>query len=248
MSDLSWLDQSSIDFPPTERALDDPNGLLAVGGDLSPERLIQAYRKGIFPWYNEGQPILWWSPSPRMVLYPDQMHTGRTLRKLAKKKLFTVTVDQAFREVIDRCATVSRNGELGTWITEEMADAYAHMHEIGIAHSVEAWHGNKLVGGLYGIGLGKVFFGESMFSEVSGASKIAFATLVLQLKKWDFKLIDCQVHTEYLESFGATEIDRKEFESQLAKYTPSILTLQQASPCADFNWPANWSMPEFGFE
>ncbi len=249
MGELSLLDPDIYRFPPTSNALEDPNGLLAVGGDLSPERLISAYTVGVFPWYSDGQPILWWTPDPRMILKPNELHLGRSLRKLINKKKFKITVDLAFPEVINQCETILRNGEDGTWITDEINEAYIKLHELGIAHSVEAWIDNELVGGLYGISLGKVFFGESMFSQQSGASKVAFAILVKQLQLWDYNLIDCQIHTDYLASFGATEVPRNDFESILRKSIPQELDFNDLSPLKlSRNWAKDWSMPEYGIE
>jgi len=213
MSELTWLDPDTISFPVTKDALEDPNGLLAVGGDLSPARLLHAYSLGIFPWFDESQPILWWTPDPRLVLKPSDIHLGRTFKKLANKRLFTVTVDTCFHDVVNQCAaSTHRSDGEGTWITDEMIDAYDALHQQGHAHSVEVWQDEQLVGGLYGIAIGRFFYGESMFSAVSGASKIGFATLVKQLKQWGFIGIDCQVHTEYLASFGAQELSRDTFE------------------------------------
>lgn len=242
MSELSWLSADTLSFPPTSNALESPNGLLAAGGDLSPERLISAYSRGIFPWYSDGQPILWWSPDPRLILVPSQTHIGRTLKKRLRKKTFDITVDTAFEEVIRHCAQIPRDDQDGTWITNEMEEAYISLHKHGIAHSIEAWADNHLVGGLYGVSLGKAFFGESMFSLTTDASKVAFATLATQLKQWGFELIDCQVKTDLLESFGATEIKRKEFEG-LLHHAIGVKDLQQ-----HLNWPDNWTMPTYGVD
>ena len=209
------------DFPAVELALREPDGLLAVGGDLSVERLLTAYQKGIFPWYSEGQPILWWSPDPRMVLEPKDVKISRSLAKKMRNKNYKVTFDQSFREVITACSEPRIEKDLlesGTWILDDMINAYIKLHQAGYAHSVECWQGNKLVGGLYGLAIGKVFFGESMFSRVSDASKIAFVSLCQQLEQWGFKLIDCQVYTPHLESLGASMIPRKEFLTLLQKY------------------------------
>lgn len=209
-------------FPDVELALTEPDGLLAVGGDLSVERLTAAYQQGIFPWYSEGQPILWWSPDPRMVLDPKDIKVSRSLAKSMRKQGFTVTFDQCFKDVITACSESRlEKGEVQdeTWILDEMIDAYVQLHEQGFAHSVECCLDGKLVGGLYGIAIGKVFFGESMFSRVSDASKIAFVTLANQLEKWNFKLIDCQVYTSHLESLGAGMISRTEFINLLEQYT-----------------------------
>jgi len=205
------------DFPPVNKALLEPNGLLAVGGCLSKERLLNAYRHGIFPWYNPGEPILWWSPDPRLVLFPDRLIVSRSLRKTLRKNTFLFTFDQAFNEVIAACAE-PRKDAAGTWITEEINQAYNELHSLGIAHSAEAWFEGELVGGLYGVALGQVFFGESMFHTKTDASKVVFASLVEQLKSWNYQLIDCQVHTSHLESFGAQEIDRSTFTKLLDDY------------------------------
>ncbi|BBO66193.1 leucyl/phenylalanyl-tRNA--protein transferase [Desulfosarcina alkanivorans] len=204
-----------LSFPPPHLAIKE--GLLAVGGDLSPERLILAYRNGIFPWYSPGDPILWWSPDPRLVLYPDELYVSKSLRRVIRRKRFHITFDEAFDSVIRECAEVKRSYGEGTWITEEMKDAYCELHRQGYAHSVEAWQGDSLVGGLYGIAIGHAFFGESMFSRVSNASKVAFVSLVENLRKLNFKLIDCQVKTDHLIRFGAREIPRKLFLEQVEK-------------------------------
>ncbi len=205
------------DFPSVNKALREPDGLLAVGGCLSQSRLLNAYRHGIFPWYNPGEPILWWSPDPRLVLFPDKLVISRSLRKTLRKNVFIVTFDQAFNEVIAACAD-PRKGMAGTWITTEINAAYKRLHQAGFAHSVEAWLGDELVGGLYGVALGQVFFGESMFHTRTDASKAAFATLVQHLKSWGYQLIDCQVHSRHLESLGAEEISRVYFTTLLDQY------------------------------
>lgn len=210
---IAWL-APETPFPPLHTALVQPNGLLAAGGDLSPQRLIQAYRLGIFPWFNEGESILWWSPDPRMVLFPDELRISRSLKKALKKGNYEIRVDSAFHRVIQACAA-PRKGHAGTWIHDEMIAAYGTLHEMGVAHSVETWIEGELVGGLYGIAQGRVFFGESMFSRVSDASKIAFVHLVKRLDRWGFGLIDCQMKTALLASFGAREIPREEFSQTL---------------------------------
>jgi leucyl/phenylalanyl-tRNA---protein transferase len=212
MSGLHWIDpyDDESPFPEVERALRDPDGLLAVGGNLSPKRLVEGYRKGIFPWYSKGQPILWWSPDPRAVLLPEQLRVSRSLRKALRKGVFRVTLDEDFRGVIHGCAGPRRDTH-GTWITPAMIDAYLWLHELGLAHSVEAWQEDELVGGLYGVGLGRVFFGESMFSRRTDASKIAFVHLVQQLQAWGYGLIDCQVASLHLASLGAVEMPRRDF-------------------------------------
>ncbi len=192
-------------------------GLLAVGGDLSQKRLLLAYRMGIFPWYSENEPIMWWSPDPRLVLYPSELKISKSLQKTIKKQLFQVTVDQAFESVIKACAQSRTRMQEGTWIVDDMVAAYCKLHESGLAHSVEAWQDGRLAGGLYGVSLGRCFFGESMFTRISNASKVAFVALVEHLKALDFKLIDCQVSTAHLLSFGAREIPRTRFLSELEK-------------------------------
>jgi len=208
------------DFPLAHQALREPDGLIAVGGCLSQHRLLNAYRHGIFPWYNADEPILWWSPDPRLVLFPDKLIISRSLRKTMRKNIFSITFDQAFNEVISACAD-PRKDEAGTWITAEIKNAYNQLHRAGFAHSIEAWIDDELVGGLYGVALGQVFFGESMFHTRTDASKVAFATLVQYLKSWDYRLIDCQVHTTHLESFGAQEIEREDFIKLLDQYCTS---------------------------
>ncbi len=200
-------------FPPPEYA--DPSGLLAVGGDLSKERLLEAYRLGIFPWYSEDQPILWWSPDPRLVLDLKDFKISRSLRKTLKRGIFQITFDHAFEEVIRACASVPREAQNGTWITDEMEKAYIKLHGLGYAHSVESWFGGKLAGGLYGVSLGKCFFGESMFHLKTDASKVALATLVEKLKSWDFHFIDSQMTTEHMLSLGAKELPRRIFLKRL---------------------------------
>ena len=201
-------------FPPTEQALDNPQGLLAVGGDLSPARLVNAYRHGIFPWYSDDQPVLWWSPAPRCVIYPGAVHISRRLRRLYNQGQYSLAADQAFAGVIEACAAPRRDQD-ETWITAEMKSAYIQLHEMGIAHSVEVYTGDELVGGIYGLALGDVFFGESMFSETENTSKIALVALCLQLQQWGFTLLDCQVSNPHLLSMGAQEISRQDFERHL---------------------------------
>lgn len=208
---IPWLADNPTLFPPIDSALEEPNGLLAAGGDLSPARLINAYRHGIFPWFNEDEPILWWSPAPRCVLYPTKVHASKSLRKTLRKHAFSVSLDSAFKEVIARCAS-SRAHTSGTWICSEMQEAYCNLFTLGHAHSVEVWSQDRLVGGLYGIAINKMFFGESMFSLENDTSKIALCYLATQLHAWGFTLIDCQVHNPHLESLGAVEIDRKTFQ------------------------------------
>jgi len=200
-------------FPPPDYA--DPSGLIAVGGDLSSERLLEAYRVGIFPWYSEDQPILWWSPDPRFVLELDQFKISRSLGKTLRRRVFHVSFDRVFDDVIAACAAVPREGQSGTWITPEMQEAYIKLHGLGFAHSVEAWFEGKLVGGLYGVSLGKAFFGESMFHRKPDASKVALAILVENLKKWGFHFIDSQMATEHMNRLGAAEIPRRIFLKRL---------------------------------
>ncbi len=196
-------------FPPVEET--SPEGILAVGGDLSPERLMLAYKSGIFPWFEDDEPILWWSPEERMVLFFDDLKISKSMRNILKKDEFNVTFNKDFKAVITNCQSIKRSGQNGTWITNDMINAYCKLHELGFAKSVEVWKNNELVGGLYGIDLGDVFCGESMFSKISNASKVAFITLAQKLEKADYKLIDCQVHNSHLESLGCVEIEREEF-------------------------------------
>jgi leucyl/phenylalanyl-tRNA--protein transferase len=214
---IPWLDADDP-FPPVAEALDEPNGLLAAGADLSPERLLDAYRRGIFPWFGEEDPLLWWSPNPRMVLMVDELHVSRSLRRVIKSGRYGVTLDRAFRDVMVGCAA-ARDGHEGTWITPEMLDAYTRLAALGFAHSVEAWAGDELVGGLYGVAVGRMFYGESMFARRTDASKVALAHLVRQLERWEFEMIDCQMSTAHLESLGAREIPRAEFVQRLERLT-----------------------------
>jgi leucyl/phenylalanyl-tRNA--protein transferase len=211
---IHWI-RGDAAFPPIARALDDPNGLLAAGGDLSPARLLSAYRQGIFPWYSEGQPILWWSPDPRMVLYCDELKVSRSLGRTVNARRFEIRVDTAFDQVIEACA-LPRIGHRGTWIMPEMVEAYVRLHRLGYAHSVEAWHGEALVGGLYGLAIGRMFFGESMFTRESDASKVALVHLVAMLKRRHMPLIDCQQHTAHLARLGARPIRRRAFAEALS--------------------------------
>jgi leucyl/phenylalanyl-tRNA---protein transferase len=207
-------ESSDLRFPPVDLA--SPEGLLAIGGDLRAERLLEAYRHGVFPWYSEGQPILWWSPDPRMVLLPTQLNVSRSLKKTLRQGKFEVRIDTNFRKVIQACARAPREKQSGgTWITREMQQAYVRLHELGYAHSVETWDGDRLAGGLYGVALGGAFFGESMFSRVTDASKVAFVHLARQLWRWGFSLIDCQLPTPHLERLGAKEIRRRDFLNRL---------------------------------
>ena len=200
---------SELVFPPVNQANRD--GVLAIGGDLSPERLQLAYKSGIFPWFEDGEPIMWWSPNPRMVLFLDELIISKSMRNILNRNVFTVTFNQNFRDVISNCQNIKRDGQNGTWITNEMIDAYCKLNELGIAKSVEVWQDEVLVGGLYGIDLGHVFCVESMFSLVSNASKVAFIALVNQLKVANYKLLDCQVYNPHLGSLGCREIDRTDF-------------------------------------
>lgn len=205
----------SLDFPSPHDA--EPDGLLAVGGDLSPPRLLLAYRHGIFPWYSQDTPILWWSPNPRLVLFPEELKIAKSLQRVVRKGRFTVTFDRDFGGVIRACAAVRRRQGEGTWLVPEMILAYSRLHELGYAHSVESWFEGRLVGGLYGVALGRVFFGESMFTTVTDASKVAFVHLVDRLAVWGFEMIDCQVTTHHLQRFGAREISRSDFLSRLRR-------------------------------
>lgn len=206
---------NEIDFPPAYLA--DPDGILAVGGDLSSERLLTAYSEGIFPWYSASSPILWWSPDPRMVLFPDELKIAKSMRPVLNGDKFTMTIDEDFESVISACKSKRAEGRDSTWITGEMKEAYLELHELGYAHSVEVWSNGNLAGGLYGVSLGACFFGESMFTNESNASKFGFIKLVQLLSEKGFELIDCQVYTEHLESLGAREIPRKEFLTLLRK-------------------------------
>ena len=219
---IPWL-RGDAPFPPVSKALKSPNGLLCAGGDLSPERLVDAYAHGIFPWFSEGDPILWWSPDPRMVLFPGELKVSRSLRKNVERGIYETRVDTAFRDVIEACAA-PRDGQGGTWIVPEMIEAYTRLHERGYAHSVESWDDDKLVGGLYGVALGNVFFGESMFSRAPDASKVALVKLVDRLREQRYQVIDCQQATSHLASLGAREIPRKAFAKlvqESIQYPPS---------------------------
>lgn len=227
---IPWL-AGSGDFPPLELALAEPNGLLCAGGDLSPQRIVQAYRNGIFPWYSRGEPILWWSPDPRMVLIPSELRLSRSLRKTLRKGNYRIELDSHFPAVIRACAKAPRNGQNGTWITAEMQDAYRKLHELGFAHSVETWVDDTLVGGLYGLAIGKMFYGESMFSHATDASKIALAHLTRFLDTQGYGLIDCQMNTPHLASLGAREIPRSDFIARLRALT--------AIPPLCGGWPAD---------
>lgn len=214
---VHWLNPSKAEFPPLSGALQQPNGLLALGGRLNSQFLIAAYRHGCFPWYSEGQPLMWWSPNPRTVLLPEKLHVPRSLKKRMRQSPYHVTYDQAFEQVIAACAEPRAN-QPRTWITQAIQDAYSDLHRLGYAHSVEVWHDSNLVGGLYGIAMGQLFFGESMFARMSDASKIGFVTLVNDLQASGFVLIDCQMPTEHLHRFGAEEISRERFSDYLKKH------------------------------
>lgn len=214
---LTWLSKNDDDFPPLSCALQTPPGLLAAGGDLSSQRLIAAYRHGCFPWYQDGQPILWWSPDPRTVLFPEELHISRSLSKALRQQRFTVCFDNDFAAVIEACAA-PRHDVAGTWITSAMQNAYLQLYQQGVAHSVEVYAEEQLVGGLYGLAIGRLFFGESMFSNRDDASKVGFVTLVQHLQHWGFVLIDCQVSTRHLHSLGAREIPRTLFADYLSRY------------------------------
>jgi leucyl/phenylalanyl-tRNA---protein transferase len=214
---IPWLDRRDP-FPPVERALREPNGLLAAGGDLSPERLVDAYAHGIFPWFGEDDPLLWWSPDPRMVLFTNEVHQSRSLRKVLKARRFTVTLDRAFADVMAGCAEPREYAD-GTWITDDMVQAYRALADRGFVHSVETWSEGRLVGGLYGVAIGRMFYGESMFTRESDASKVALVTLTRQLERWGFEMIDCQMSTDHLASLGAREIARAEFLRRMRELT-----------------------------
>jgi len=212
---IPWL-REKTPFPPLESALTEPNGLLAASEDLTPIRLLEAYRRGIFPWYSVDQPVLWWSPDPRMVLFLDEFRIARSLRKRIKQQRWEIRVDSAFDAVIAACASMRRSGQSGTWITPAMVNAYTVLHAQGAAHSVEAWRNGELVGGLYGVAIGRMFFGESMFTREADASKVALAHLIAILRARDFPLVDCQQETRHLASFGARPIPRREFADRIA--------------------------------
>ncbi|HWV15129.1 MAG TPA: leucyl/phenylalanyl-tRNA--protein transferase [Cellvibrio sp.] len=229
MIQIPRLTPGDTHFPPPASALSEPNGLLAFGGDLSPERILTAYRQGIFPWFNPGEPILWWSPSPRTVIFPADLHISKSLNKTLRQGTYRVTFDHCFAEVMRACAA-PRNYADSTWISEEIIAGYTELHKRGIGHSVEVWRDRELVGGLYGMALGKIFFGESMFSRADNASKVALAYLVRQLRLWDFRLIDCQVANPHLFSLGAVEIGRDAFQQYLLEFAHLPLS-----------YPPHWS-------
>ncbi|MCW4149133.1 leucyl/phenylalanyl-tRNA--protein transferase [Halomonas sp. 18H] len=235
---LSWLPEKPVDFPPVSSALDEPDGLLAAGGALTPDWLLAAYRRGIFPWYSDGQPLLWWSPNPRMVLFPERIRVRRSLAKRWRNAGFGVTANTAFDSVIDACAA-PREGDSGTWITGAMRDAYCRLHDMGSAHSLEVWQAGELAGGLYGIALGPVFFGESMFSRKSDASKIALVALARSMQAGGGRLIDCQMHTSHLASLGAQDIARSTFVSYLDQWLGQLASEAhgRSSVAGAATWP-----------
>ena len=233
MGDIVWLDSDQTPFPLPENALDDPNGLLAAGGDLSPKRLINAYSHGIFPWFEKDQPILWWSPEPRCLIDDEHLHISKSLRKRLNKRDYEIRIDTEFERVIRACAGRRKNSS-GTWITEEMIQAYIRLNEIGVAHSFEVWIGEKLAGGLYGVSIGPCFFGESMFSHQTDTSKIAFVHLVKQLTDWGFALIDCQLENPHLGTLGAYPVSREHFLSILRK------EVVKSSPISEWIFTWHW--------
>lgn len=239
MIKIPVLDYRHQDFPPIEHALAEPNGLLAAGGDLSVDRLLKAYSQGIFPWFDDDQPILWWSPNPRAVLFLDQLHISRSLHKTLRSGRFTVTADTAFDAVVEACAE-PRKGSSGTWITHDIRQAYGIMHRRGYAHSIECWYGGELVGGVYGIALGNLFFGESMFSRMTDASKVAIVHLVGHMQQQNCPLIDCQVMNPHLARLGATLIPRAEFKSYLQRHVPGLTELH-SQPAQ--RWQLAWHYP-----
>ncbi len=226
---IPWLPEDAV-FPELDKALAEPNGLLAAGGDLSPQRLLAAYRRGIFPWYSAGEPILWWSPDPRMVLFPDEVKISRSLGKTLRNANYEVRLDTVFGDVVRACASQVREGQPGTWITREMQEAYRALHRLGHAHSVETWIDGSIAGGLYGVAIGQAFYGESMFTDARDASKIALVHLCAHLKRRGFGIIDCQMETRHLTSLGARPIRRREFAARL-----DALCAQGDAPG---HWPA----------
>ncbi|MCE9680730.1 leucyl/phenylalanyl-tRNA--protein transferase [Halomonas alkalisoli] len=234
---LPWLPERPVSFPPVSQALRDPDGLLAAGGALTPQWLLTAYRRGIFPWYSDDQPILWWSPDPRMVLFPDALRISRSLAKRLRNADFRVTFNRAFAATVDACAA-PRPDQPGTWITREMRSAYIDLHRLGYARSVEVWQDERLVGGLYGVALGPVFFGESMFSQARDASKVALVHLVRAMRQGNGRLIDCQMHTRHLASLGARDIARAEFIGYLEECLAKPISTSGSHPLPD------WPLPE----
>lgn len=230
---IPWLDADTTSFPPLSKALAEPNGLLCAGGDLSPERMLDAYLHGIFPWYSPGEPILWWSPDPRMVLRPQDFRISRSLRKALRHGACEIRLDTAFEQVIRACANTPRPGQRGTWIVPDIIAAYTTLHELGVAHSVETWEEGELIGGLYGVGIGGMFYGESMFAHRTDASKLALAHLCSFLQERGVAMIDCQMHTNHLASLGAAPIPRQEFIASLRQ-----LTADPGQGCGVGPWPA----------
>ncbi len=222
---LYWIaeQRTTCGFPAAEQALEEPDGLLAIGGDLGSRRLLEAYRHGIFPWYDSTQPILWWSPNPRSVLFPEGLVISRSLRRSLKRCAYEITIDRSFPEVIQACAEPRKDAQ-GTWLTPAMIDAYTALHREGHAHSIEAWNDDRLIGGLYGICIGRVFFAESMFNRRPDASKICLVRLAQHLLAWDFKLIDCQVHSQHIERLGARRIPRSRFIAMLDRWCPATIS------------------------
>ncbi|MBS3803410.1 MAG: leucyl/phenylalanyl-tRNA--protein transferase [Oleiphilaceae bacterium] len=240
MTSLPWLDPNQLWFPPAEEALDDPDGLLALGGDLSCERLVLAYRNGIFPWFSEDQPILWWSPNPRCLLFPKDIHISKSLRRALNRQSLRITVDEDFQSVIEACANLRSEG---TWITDSMIAAYTRLHRRGIGHSFEAWNeAGQLVGGLYGVALGRCFFGESMFSTETNASKILMVHIARQLDQWGYALMDCQVESDHLLTMGARTRPRREFLDRLKANVDQ--KPEQASWKMQWQWPAQGQKQE----
>lgn len=236
---IPWL-VGDAPFPALELALEEPNGLLCAGGDLSPQRIVDAYRHGVFPWFSPGEPILWWSPDPRMVLLPGEFRISRSLRRTLRNGQHEVRLDSAFAEVIRACAGIPRAGQPGTWITAHMQRAYRQLFELGIAHSVEVWTNGHLSGGLYGLAIGRMFYGESMFSRDSNASKIALAHLTRFLQTREFGMIDCQMSTPHLASLGAREIPRAHFMAELRRLTRDEITREStATESRPGHWPEN---------
>ena len=236
MTSLPWLDPDQLWFPPANEALDDPDGLLALGGDLSTERLILAYRNGIFPWYSDDQPILWWSPNPRCVLFPNEIHVSRSLRRTLNQQRFQVTADRHFGRIIRLCASTRAEG---TWITEEMIASYSELHRMGVAHSIEIWNQRgELAGGMYGLAIGRCFFGESMFSLETNASKVLMVHLAHQLQLWGYRIMDCQVESRHLLTMGARTIPREKFLSILR------MSIDQKPDQTDWTFRWRWPGPE----
>ncbi|MCI5148086.1 MAG: leucyl/phenylalanyl-tRNA--protein transferase [Candidatus Electrothrix sp. MAN1_4] len=215
---------NEIIFPDSQLA--DPDGLLAVGGDLNPARLLAAYQQGIFPWYSDGEPILWWSPAPRLVLFPEEFHLPKRLARTMRKNIFTVRADTAFAEVIAFCAAIRQESGQGTWITTEIQEAYVQLHKLGFAHSIESWYDGELVGGLYGVCLDRIFFGESMFSRTNDASKVAFATFIHNAEQLNIRAVDCQMTTKHLLRFGSREVSREKFDDLLEQFIQELVPQQ----------------------